>query len=76
MDREGKARRRRIGGTFRAQHLPVARTATKNVDSGKIVHPDKEQVCTALREHLGGEVSRGRRYRTAQSAPIARRKLF
>ena len=54
----------------------MARVATKNVDGGRIVHADKEQVCAALQEHLGGKVSGGGRYRAALSAPIARGKLF
>ena len=40
------------------------------------MHADEAQVCAALREHLGGEKSKGGRYRTARSAPIARGKLF
>ena len=32
MDREGRTRWRRIGGTFRARQLPVSRVATKHAD--------------------------------------------
>ena len=54
----------------------MSRVATRRKGSRKIVHAEEVDINAALRDHLGGENSKGGRYKTARGAPIARGQLL